>query len=310
MDKWLENDLVVKIIAVLVGIVLWFQVGGQGLTGQVQRVVHGVPVSWRDTPSDLSVAAVDPRQVTLTVLGANSVVDALTGSDFAAVANLNKAQAGRQQFYVDITVPRGVSVVAVDPENVTVVLDSIIEREETLAVGVDGAPAAGYQAGAPTAQPAQVIVRGTVAALGQVQSVRAQVAVTGATAAVQAQVVPTAVDAAGKPVAGVDILPQEVSVTVPITPVLPSEKVPVSVALSGKPASGYAVSGSSAVPATVSVAAPQAVLAKLHQIGTQPVDVGGAKADVDQQEPLVLPNGVMSATPAVVQVRVHVARHP
>lgn len=307
MDKLLENNLAVKIISVLVAIVLWFQVSGQGLGSQVQRVVHGVPVSWRATPSDLSVAAVDPQQVSVTVLGNPTTVDALTGADFAAVANLNKAQPGRQSFYVDITVPRGVSVLSVEPANVAVVLASIIEHEATIAVITSGTPATGYRAGTPTASPQQAIIRGTVAELAGVERVLTTVQVGGATSAVHAQVTPEAVDAQGKPVPGVQILPQKVAVTVPITHVLPTASVPVSVATSGQPAAGYTVTGMTANPANVSVAAPQSVLSALGNIETQSVDISGAKANVTAQEPLVLPSGVTSATPAVVSVDVHVA---
>jgi YbbR domain-containing protein len=310
VDRLLNNDLAVKIIAVLVAIVLWFQVTGQGLGGQVQRVVRGVSVSWRNVPSDLAVASVYPESVSVTVLGSRNVIDALTGSDFGAVANLSNAQPGRQSFYVDITVPRGVSFVGVDPNNVTVVLEQIIEREENLSVVVHGTPAASYRAGAPAAAPPQVIARGTVAALARVATVRAVVDVSGATADVRAQAVPVALDARGQAVKGVQILPQKVDVTVPVTRVLPTATLPVSVAVVGRPAAGYRVAGSTASPATVSVAAPRGVLDSLHRISTQPVDVSGARSDVSALAPLVLPDGVMSAAPAVVRVQIHVRRQP
>lgn len=310
MDRLLANDLVVKIIAVLVALVLWFQVSGQGLASNVQRVVHGVPVKWSDVPADLAVVGVNPAQVSVTVLGSRTTVDALTGGDFAAVADLNKAQAGRQSFYVDTTVPRGVSIVTVDPQSVTLVLAPIIERQENLDVTVQGSPAAGYRAGTPIPSPQQIIARGTLADLSKIARVGIKVDVAGATGDVKTQVAPQALGSDGKPVPGVQLLPQKVAVTVPVTRVLPTETLPVGVTVTGKPASGYSVAGTTSTPASVTVSAPQQVLNSLGQIGTQPVDVTGAKADVTQQAPLVLPAGVVSATPAVVKVRVHVVATP
>src|SRR5579875_1491687 len=71
VDRLLENDLVVKIVSVLLAIALWFQVVvGQGASSRdVQRVIPGVAVSWRNLPPDLAVVSVDPKTVTVTVRG-------------------------------------------------------------------------------------------------------------------------------------------------------------------------------------------------------------------------------------------------
>lgn len=312
MDRLLENDLVVKIVSVLLAIALWFQVVvGQGASSRdVQRVIPGVAVSWRNLPPDLAVVSVDPKTVTVTVRGDSATIDALTPGSLSAILNLSGAQAGRQAFYVEVSVPRGVSLISPQPSNVTAVLESVIEREMPFALVTQGAPAAGFRAGQPTLTPSTAIVRGPGSLVDRVATVRVTVDLTGATAAVSAAAKPQAVDAEGAPVDGVEVLPASVRVDVPVNKSLPARSVNVNVKLAGQPASGYSAGTPTATPATVTVEGSEDALAKLNAIDTEPINISGAKANVSQQAGLVLPAGVVAADPATVRVTVPIVRSP
>jgi YbbR domain-containing protein len=309
VDRLLQNNLAVKIISVALALLLWYQVLGSG-GGTVQRVIGGVAVSAHNTSSSLSVGPISPSSVEVTVKGDPRLVDSMSSSSLDAYVNLTGATAGRQTFFVEVSVPRGVTLVQVNPDNVTVVLQPIIERQLPVEITVRGTPAAGFNSGQATASPSLITVRGPASLVDQVAHATVTVEVAGATAPVSVSAAPELVDASGKAVSGILAIPAKVALAVPITRTNPSAIVPIKVQTAGLPATGYAVAGSTATPAEVLVEGPSAVLSKLTSIVAGPVDVSGATKDVTASVPVVLPSGIVSASPNAVKVVVHIAPSP
>jgi YbbR domain-containing protein len=307
MDKWLENDTVVKIIAVVLALVIWLQANNAASVGtQTQRTVDAVSVSWRDLPADLAVQSVSPSSVNITVRGASQQILSLTNQSVGAIVDLKGATAGRIQFPVYGLVPPGVQNVGTTPQYATVVLEPIIDRSKPVTVQVAGTPADGYRAGAGISSPATVLVHGPQSEVDRVVSVVASANVGGATGDQVATVTPHALDGSGKPVTGITLVPSVVQVAVPVRQAVATRSLPVSVTVRGKPAAGYTVAGTTATPSSVTVSGPSTTLAALSQVATAPVSVAGAKADVSMKATLVLPNGVTSVSPSQVAVVVHI----
>jgi YbbR domain-containing protein len=307
MDKWLENDTLVKIISVALAVVIWLQVPNPVTTAtETQRTMHGVAVSWRNLPAELAVESVSPSAVDVQVRGANRQILNLDAGSVAAIVNLSGATAGRYQFYVDVSVPNGVQPVQVTPANVTVVLEPVIDRSKPVTVQVTGRPADGYQALTAVVTPAQVIVHGPQSGVDRVAGVLASVDVGGATADQVVTVTPKLVDAKGQVVSGVTAVPAQIQVTVPVRQAVATRTLPVTVTVTGKPATGYAVAGTTATPAAVTVSGPSATLDALTSVATAPVDVTGARSDVSTRAAIVLPDGVTSVQPGQVSVVVHI----
>jgi YbbR domain-containing protein len=308
MDKWLENDTVVKIISVVLALVIWLQASNAASVGtETQRTVHGVAVSWRNLPTGLAVESVSPSVVDVEVRGGNQQVLNLDSSSLGAVVNLSDAKAGRVQYFLDTVVPPGVEALQTSPQSVTVVLEPVIDRAKAVTVQVVGTPAAGYQAAAGASAPAEVLVHGPQSDVDRVVAVVASASVGGATGDQVATVTPQALDSSGKPVPNVTLVPAQVQVTVPVRQAVATRTLPVSVTLQGQPASGYVVAGTAATPSSVTVSGAGKALAALTQVATAPVAIAGAKADVTTTAALVLPDGVTSVEPVQVSVVVRIA---
>jgi YbbR domain-containing protein len=252
------------------------------------------------------VESVSPSTVDVQVRGANQQVLNLDPTAVGTLVNLSGATAGRTQFFLDVSVPPGVQSLQVTPAYVTVVLEPIIDRSRTVTVEVAGKPADGYQAGTAAVSPSQVIVHGPQSAVDKVASVVTTIDVGGATGDQVATATPKALDAAGKVVSGVTMVPAQVQVTVPVRQVVATRSLPVTVTVTGTPAAGFTVSGTAATPASVTVSGPATMLAGLTSVATAPVDVTGAKADVAVKASIVLPDGVTSVQPNQVGVVVHI----
>ena len=86
-------------------------------------------------------------------------------------------------------------------------------------------------------------------------------------------------------------------------------RLPVRVAAQGAPAHGYAVQGAPrATPETVRCVGPAARFAGVHDVVTEPVDLGGRKDAFDTRATLVAPASGLRCEPAEVRVDVPIGR--
>lgn len=305
MDRLLEKDITLKLLAVFLALVLWFQV--QVEEGNPDRVMtfQGLKVGLRNVGSEMTVTSMDPVDVTITVRGESRVVDQLTRESFEATINLEGVNAGPADFFVGITVPRGVELMKVSPETVSAVVEPVQERQVPLEVRVRGTPATDFEVAGTEAEPTRVTVRGAASLVERVTGGSAPISVAGAATDQMHQVRVVPVDREGDPVEGVTFSPDSARVVATIRRIPATAEVPVEVTISGTPAAGFGVGTAASQPARVTLKGPEGVLASLNSVATLPVNVAGAEETVKAGVRLELPPEVI-AEPAVVEVTVDI----
>ena len=308
MDKLLGNELFVKLLAVVLAVLIYAQVVGQGVGASVQRTVVGVQLGFVNRPADLVIQGWQPRTVNITVSGSSALVNGLLPSSLGASVNLDAARAGTSKYFVNVAVPPGLTLVKAQPQDVTVVTEALTERDTAVQVHVRGVVGAGFGLGSPTLSQKLVVLRGAVSAIDQVVRTVVTVDVQGARAPVRTQAVPEPLDKQGKPVKGVAVVPGHIDVTVPVAPSVPQRRVPVHPAVSGSPAAGYHVVAVTASPSTVDLLGTGSVIAGIPSVRSQPLPLNGATHTLHASELIVAPSGVESVQPGAVQVTVTIAR--
>lgn len=309
MERWLSSDAAVRVLSVLVALLIWVYVTAQG-SPTVTQTLRGVPVQWVNVPPGLAVTAVEPAEVDVRVRGPARLVSDLDGSRVQATVNLRGEAAGPAPHAVHVRTPSGVQVVGVDPPQVVVHLERLAEREVPVAVEVAGRPAPGMRLGEARADPPVLRVRGAARAVAAVSRAVAGVDVEGAGRNVEVRVPVYAVDADGRPVLGVTLVPDQVAVRVPVARREPLRLVPIAVPLEGTPAEGAAVLAVHAEPAAALVRAPDEVAERLGPVRTQPVSVQGAAETLEVEVPVEPPPGVEFLGPERVRVTVVIRRGP
>lgn len=306
MDRLLDNDLAAKLVSVLLAVILWLQVARD--VPETQRSIPGVPVQVRGLPPGLEAVEISPATVTVVARGRGRFFSDLTEEDFVAQVDLSGARAGRGAYRVDrVTVPKGVTLVGFAPEEVTVTLEPVVEKEVPVRVRLEGEPAGGFEAGKPEVVPATVVVRGRaslVAALGEAE---VTVPLAGARETVALRRPVYLFDARGRPLAGARVTPEEVAVSVPVWASTSAREVPVRPAVTGEPAPGYAVVRVEAIPASVVVHGPDVADGGPAAVATEPVSVAGARGDVRRTVRLVAPGNARLDAVRQVQVVVRIA---
>ncbi len=73
------------------------------------------------------------------------------------------------------------------------------------------------------------------------------------------------------------------------------KKLPVYIALAGKPAAGFTVIDAFAVPGTVTVSGPENLLAGMDRVMTKPIAIEGIAESIRKETALDLPGGVKAA---------------
>lgn len=272
-----------------------------------------VPLEIVGQDSNLIITSDLPEQVTLVLAAPQSVWNLPLSESGAvrALVDLAGLEPGTHTLPVQIQiVPRPVRKISQTPQNVTITLEPLQVKELPVSLVLRGSPATGYQTGEASINPGFVTVTGPAAAVERVERVRATLDVNQANQTINRSLPLVALDADDKIVSDVSIVPGEVAVSQEVTQRFGYRNVVVKVVATGQVADGYRLTNISVFPPAVTVfsANPQIVNDLPGFVETLPLDISGAKDDLDLSVGLDLPEGVsVVGDQTEVLVRVGVA---
>ncbi|MDA8205603.1 MAG: CdaR family protein [Thermaerobacter sp.] len=306
MDRLLENNTVLKILAVIVAIFIWVQ----ARPTSINHLVSSVAVGFSTPKPHLTVLSISPSTVQVNITGPPSSVNTSTiSSDVTASINLSTiTHPGTYSMKVSAAVPGGVTVSGVTPQRVTVVIAKIGQQRVPVAIQTKGQAAAGDELSGYKSDINQATISGPVGALNQVHSVEGTLSIAGRSGSFSASVVLHPINANGQVVPKVQVNPASTRVRVSIKPKPPEKVLPVIAQLSGKPALGYAVAQISVYPSSVTITGSKKTLAGLGHIDTIPISVAGGKKAITVSVPVVVPKGATLVSSGEVTVTVTISR--
>lgn len=270
MGRMFFDDRVVWAVSILLAVVLWIQVTG-ARAQDVQQTFTELPVQWRDLPETMSVLDMQPARVDITLRGMRDVMQQLSREDFIATVSLTGGQPGSVDYYVTVSVPRGVQLVQVTPETVAVTLEKSLEEVYPVEVTATGEPEVSLAE--PSADPSQVVVNGPTSRVRNVIRVVAEVNVAGAGQAVDERAICNPLDARGNVVRGVVVTPRQVGIHVPRLATQVSREVPVRLTLIAGGDIEVIIREMEVDPEQVTVTGPEDAVDRLDYLVTEPVDL-------------------------------------
>lgn len=178
------RNLGLKMVALVLGTLLWFTVSGQ----QAERTLAGVPVVYLNKPSGLELTD-QTSTVDIHVRGLDSQLRTIQARDFEARVDLTGARPGPAQGFPirtdKISAPLGLEVTGVEPGSVIAVLEAAGTASLPVKPLVDGRPAAGFVVSDIAVDPLNVNVIGPERRLASTTSATTdRVTIEGATATV------------------------------------------------------------------------------------------------------------------------------
>ncbi len=306
MDRFLEKDLTVKILSVLLAIILWFQVTSDE-SATPRRVFERVGVQVVGLDPALALVDADQRPaVRVTVQGSQLSLNRVRAGDVRAQVNLAAAQPGTALYRVEVTVPKGVNITDVAPSTLSLAIEPRTTRQVPIQVRTVGDVTSDYVIGQPVAKETQATVTGPKSRVDAVGYVVGLADVKGVTEDARRTVHLTAVSPDGKEIGGLVLAPESIGVTVPVTKLPPGAILPVNVRTSGQVAAGYRVGGVKAQPAQVRLRATPDQLKGINSVDTAVIDLAGATGPIVREVDLAVPAGTYVVQPARVAVTIDV----
>jgi YbbR domain-containing protein len=154
------NNLVLKLVALLLAILLWYSVSRE----PVAEIGLTVPIELHDVPKDVEVISEMPLQANVRLRGSDRLIRTLTPADVHPGVEIGgRALVGERVF--DLTpghvhVPDGLEVVQIQPAQIRLTFDRRATREVEVKPRVVGNLAPGYRLASVIAEPKVVQITG------------------------------------------------------------------------------------------------------------------------------------------------------
>ncbi|NMA52289.1 MAG: hypothetical protein GX949_04700 [Peptococcaceae bacterium] len=287
-----------RLLAVLLAFVMWLYVSNE--QNPVREMVLNVELEYNEPSQNYFITGGMTESVKVKVQGNRDDMNNLTAADLRAVVNIPEGKTGELVLPVEVTAPYKLKVVQVTPEEVTISLDRMVEKQVAVVVSLQGTAAQGYTALAPVCRPETVTIRGPSRVVNDINQVTAAVDIQNAAQ----EIVQTA--AVNSLSAQVVLNPSSVQVTVPVIAALASKTVTVTPQLIGSVMEGYRVVKSTSDPVVVTIFGAPDAINHITALQTEPVDVQGAGQNLSKEVGLSIPAGVTAAQPSRVNVLVEV----
>lgn len=304
--RWLISNLPLMVMALILAALTWV-VALEQADPTVERVYpQAVPVSVTGLSEDLMIVDTFEESVDVTLRTTQSVWEELTLDDLQVTAEGGGLGPGVHEMEVDVEVDgRLIRVLEVEPQTVSIELDSRTSRLAPVRVEIEGEPAVGYVSRSATIEPTDVTVRGPTGLVTQVVEAHASISIEGAMQDIEETLSLRARDEEGNAVSNVSLTPETVDVFIPIGPSGYHSTLAVKAVLTGEVASGYRITDIAIEPPTVTVFGTPAELTLLEGfIETAPVNVAEAQEDVVTRPGLRVPSEVTVVPGQEVRVRV------
>lgn len=234
--------------------------------------------------------------------------DDLTRANFRAIVDLNGLSAREQivPVSVEVTDVRGVRIVAIEPESITVNLEEIVTRSVPVGPRLIGSLPRGFAAGDITPARLTAEISGPQNLVELVVNAAADVNVAGLTVGVSQTIQLVPRGTGGGEIRGVTIDPPELRVEVAIEQTLLKRLIPLAVDLVGEPALGYRVSGIQIQPGTIAVEGNFEVLQSLEDLSLGQILLDGLRDNLRVIRAPTLPPGVSLIPSTEIEVIVSV----
>lgn len=310
MDKLLSNKNAVRIVALVIGILLWLVVNLEqksfnDFSSSVDRVqrIKNVQIVPKLDGNQIHIADMSTYTVDVVVRGKDSALNKVNTEKAHIEVDLSKAGKGEHVLPLyDVGFP--VDVIEIIPAQVKVVIDDLQKVEMPIEIQPVGTPAEGLKAGEVIAKPNRVHVTLPTSYADAGVRIIGKVSVDGAKETVKNQVKLQVIDKNGKEL-DFAISPSVVDVEVPITK--PFKLVPLQVKLSGEPPAGYAISKVTQSVDKVRVFGEQSVLDALEFYEGPQVNIQGLTETKEYTLDLPLNNKISLVDPAKVTVKVEIS---
>jgi YbbR domain-containing protein len=294
MLKFLRENFALKLISLVAAIVMWLYVSAERFPAStVTRVINAEVVRVGVPPQDV-IVRLRAESIQVEISGPKDEVEGVADNEIKAEVDVRVARPGVTRLLVSgyRRPPNAPKVTVSQQAQRTVQVEVVARERKQVAITplVNTALATGRKYGTPKLKPEWATVIGSAEDLKRVARVVLLIETTGL--GLSADLPLKAQDKDGMEVTTVELDPLTAHVEL-AQPELPAMRtVPVSVNVTGRPQSPFAVAEVVVAPAQVTVTGRGDQLVQMTNVSTLPLSVEGLNAEVTRTIALQLPSGV------------------
>ena len=279
-----------KFTALVMSMILWvFVMSSQN---PVIKSSYTVPVSVINSPREFSVT-VEDKPITIELSAPRSYFIDYSNEDIHATVNLANLTEGEYEVNVDAGYPKGFEFKEISPDKLHVKLEPFVEKQIAAEVIVNGSTVPDSVVKGIAKSLETLTVLGAKSDVAKVQRVIGYVGLTNNKDDFDLQVPMSAIDADGRQVKGVRVVPSEITVNVDIETGIKKKVVPIKVNLTAP--SGKEFSKITAEPAQIEIAGKEEIIKDIDAIQTTTLILPALENDFHGTLRLAVPDGVTVA---------------
>ncbi len=313
MDKWLRNVNVVRVVALLVGIMLWVVVHNMdssvdNTTTYSSPIVEATfdqnAITTKYDQNMYYISELEPENVQLLVKGKGLTVNKLKASQsYKIVLDLTNLTEGEHDVKLGIEDLLTGLDFEIIPQKVRVKIEKLETREFSVQVNIKGIPSEGFIVSKATTNPEKIIIKSTLSKLNRIDSVIAEISVDKQNSIINEQVSLKAYDNTGKYL-DVMLIPQQIKVTVPISPSF--KTLPVDITIRGEPLAGYAIESMTIVPDQIIAYGSDAKLRTLTTYKGLEIDITNITESKEFELELPQSNEITKIEPRLIKAQINI----
>ena len=162
-QKW-AADWGFKVLSLIFALMMWYFVVGED---KVDMTVY-VPIEITNLPQSLIISNQFKKQLEVTISGPRGLVRSISNQHITRSIDLANARPGTQVFQnkpESIRFPRGITIQRIQPANITLTIDKLLEKVLPIKPMLTGITAEGFEIASVTAKPATISLKAPAEAL-------------------------------------------------------------------------------------------------------------------------------------------------
>ncbi len=298
MSKEKENNITIKIFALVIAIIMWSYVMSE-VNPEITKEFRNIDVTFTNVEAleSTGIVVLEPEEVTVNVeiSGRRSDVVKITEDDIIAKIDLSGYGEGTRKVPIDVEVNSNrVRLVDYDAKVISFTFDSISRKEETVTVKTEGKLASGYVMGDMEINSSSVYIKGPKTLMNSISEIVAIADIAGRTTDINLTLPIKILDANGDEIKGIDRNPTMVEVHIPVYKI---KTVPIEIQTEGQLPDGHKIINMNTYPKNVKIKGKKEVIDKINSIKTIPINIGSLIGNRNTPIELELPKGVELVDP-------------
>ncbi len=308
MEKLLEKDMVIRILALVIASLLWLQASSEQ-SPFMEKTLNDVPVRLQNVEEGYTVVGeVEPVAVDVTISGSQNLIAGIASRDLNVYVDLSDKEDGTHTLPIRAMEPTGIQVTEIAPLEANVTVEEIVRKEFTVSIIQQGLPSLGYSIGNVTFEPEEVSIEGAKSIIESIKNAAVVVDVNNVTDSFERNVPVNVFDESGSVVQDVNVIPQTVTVSIEVVQAQVEKEVSVKPSLVGEPAEGYRIIEIDLEPRVVLITGSEEIIDEISSLSTTPIEIQGAESDIEKIVGLQLPTGVAAIDSASFQVNIRIGQ--